>query len=239
MCLLTVSVLTARPTSADLVVRDENTLRDYFDYYIHLHRVRKGEAQANGMIVPPAITGTRPSTDGGRPHMFQPTMLFHKLQSVKEAELPPVAPGVEKLDREQEEDGCAVLDDNLDSEVDEVVLVRKLGSIYSLRDRRTKVLRQLEMAHVDLARRILKAVAKHKAEFYNTPHLLEQLRRSSTNLADAVLTRDTRLPAGITRTQRLDLLTRALADYVDDGDAQVGLAEETVWNVSHNLCDRC
>ena len=217
-------------------MRDENALRDYFDYYIHLHRVRKGEAKANGMILPPAITGTRPSTDSGRPHMFQPTALFHRLQSVKEAELPPVTPGTEKVHGEQEDEGCAVLDDSLESEVDEVVLVRKLGSIYSLRDRRTKVLRQLEMAHVDLAKRILKAVGRHKADFYGTPHLLEQLRESSTNLSDTVLTRDTRLPAGITRTQRLDLLTRALADYVDDEDAQLGLAEEeSVWNVSQRF----
>lgn len=217
-----------------MTVRDENTLRDYFDYYIHLHRVRKGEAQANDMIVPPAITGTRPSTDSGRPHMFQPTALFHRLQSVKEAELPAVAPGEEKVPG-QEDNDCALLDDNLDSEVDEVVLVRKLGSIYSLRDRRTKVLRLLEKAHVDLAKRILTAVSTHKAKFYNTRHLLDQLRQSSTNLADTVLTRDTRLPAGITRTQRLDLLTRALADYADDGDAQLGLVEGSIWNVSQYI----
>jgi hypothetical protein len=44
-------------------------------------------------------------------------------------------------------DGCAILGDRekCSSEVDEVILVRKLGSIFSLRDRRTKVLRQLEM----------------------------------------------------------------------------------------------
>lgn len=212
-------------------MRDENVLRDYFDYYIHTHRVRKGEAVATDMIVPPAITGTRPSTDSGRPRIFQPIGFLHKLQGIREAELPPVAPDNEKIARDPE-NGCAILDDNIDSEVDEIILVRKLGSIYSLRDRRTKVLRQLEMAHVDLARRVLAAVSSHKAKYYNTPHLLYQLRQSSTGLIATTLTRDTRLPAGITRTQRLDLLTRVLSNYVDDGEAQMGGSEQTVWEVS-------
>jgi hypothetical protein len=47
------------------------------------------------------------------------------------------------------------------------------------------------------------------------------------------LNQDTKLPMGITKTQRLDLLTRVLADYVDDADAQVGKTDQTVWDVSH------
>jgi hypothetical protein len=125
------------------VVRDEQTLQDYFDYYIKLHRIRKGEAQVTGMMVPPAITGTRPSTDSGRHFLFHPGALVHKLQSKRDAELPPVLPTLEKDERTSGE-GCAILDDHA-SEVDEVILVRKLGSISSLRERRTKVLRQLEM----------------------------------------------------------------------------------------------
>jgi hypothetical protein len=94
-------------------------------------------------MVPPAITGTRPSTDSGRHFLFHPGALVHKLQSKRDAELPPVLPTLEKDERTSGE-GCAILDDHA-SEVDEVILVRKLGSISSLRERRTKVLRQLEM----------------------------------------------------------------------------------------------
>lgn len=224
-------MLSSGTTALTLAVRDENVLRDYFDYYIHSHRVRKGEAVANDMIVPPAITGTRPSTDSGRSRLFQSGGFLHKLQSARQAELPSVAPGDEKMDRVSG-DGCAILDDNVDSEVDEIVLVRKLGSIYSLRDRRTKVLRQLELAHVELAKRVLAAVSNHKAKYYSTPHLLEQLLNSSAGLIGITLTRDTKLPAGITRTQRLDLLTRALSDYVENGEAQMGESERTVWDVS-------
>jgi hypothetical protein len=127
-------------------VRDEQTLQDYFDYYITLHRMRKGEATAMEMIVPPVITGTRPSTESGRHFLLYPGALVHKFHtSRRNLGLPPVAPSMEKSGSSG--DGCAILDENKEgsSEVDEVILVRKLGSIFSLRDRRTKVLRQLEM----------------------------------------------------------------------------------------------
>jgi hypothetical protein len=135
----------SRPRRAPLtIVRDEQTLQDYFDYYIRCHRMRKGEAQAMNMIVPPAITGTRPSTDSGRHFLLYPGALVHKFHtSRRNLGLPPVAPTMEKGGTSG--DGCAITDDNWPSEVDEVILVRKLGSIFSLRDRRTKVLRQLEM----------------------------------------------------------------------------------------------
>jgi len=130
-------------------VRDEQTLQDYFDYYIKLHRMRKGEATAMDMIVPPAITGTRPSTESGRHFLLYPGALVHKFHtSRRNLGLPPVAPSMEKGGSSG--DGCAMMNDNenASSEVDEVILVRKLGSIFSLRDRRTKVLRQLEMVRI-------------------------------------------------------------------------------------------
>jgi hypothetical protein len=133
-------IVSLRLGSLLTTVRDEQTLQDYFDYYIKLHRARKGEAQDTGKIVPPAITGTRPSTESSRHIFLYPGTLLHKFHSRLEG-LPPVAPTMEKGGTSG--DGCA--DDNYSSEVDEVILVRKLGSIFSLRDRRTKVLRQLEM----------------------------------------------------------------------------------------------
>jgi hypothetical protein len=130
-------------------VRDEQTLQDYFDYYIKLHRLRKGEATAMDMIAPPTITGTRPSTESGRHFLLYPGALVHKFHtSRRNLGLPPVAPSMEKGGSSGDAaDDCAIMNDNekCSSEVDEVILVRKLGSIFSLRDRRTKVLRQLEM----------------------------------------------------------------------------------------------
>lgn len=129
-----------------IVVRDEQTLQDYFDYYIKLHRMRKGEATAMDMVVPPTITGTRPSSESGRHFLLYPGALVHKFHtSRRNLGLPPVAPSMEKGGSSNDE--CAIADDNVkcSSEVDGVILVRKLGSIFSLRDRRTKVLRQLEM----------------------------------------------------------------------------------------------
>lgn len=212
-------------------MRDEQTLQDYFDYYIKIHRMRKGEAQEMNMIVPPAITGTRPSTESGRHFLLYPGALVHKFHtSRRNLGLPPVAPPMEKGGTSGDE--CAVTDGNSSSEVDEVILVRKLGSILSLRERRTKVLRQLEMAHVELAQRVLSAVRKHKAKFYPTPHSLEVLRKSDGTLVAGKYDRDTSLPPCLTKTQRLDMLTKALFEYVDDEDAQLGKTDRTVWDVS-------
>ena len=82
---------------------------------------------------------------------------------------------------------------------------------------------------------MLVAVRKHKAKFYPTPHSLEVLKKSSNGLVDGILDRDTRIPGCITKTQRLDLLTKALSEFVDDEDAQLGKTESTVWDVSRLL----
>nr|XP_031860912.1 uncharacterized protein CI109_003639 [Kwoniella shandongensis]KAA5527984.1 hypothetical protein CI109_003639 [Kwoniella shandongensis] len=76
-------------------MRDENVLRDYFDYYLHRHYNR----------------------------------------------------------REQTSQG---------THVDEVILVRKLGTLISLRSRRHDVLKKLEVAHVNLAKKVLAAVEKDR-----------------------------------------------------------------------------
>jgi hypothetical protein len=91
---------------------------------------------------------------------------------------------------------------------------------------------------VELARRVLVAVRKHKAKFYPTPHSLEVLKKSTNGLVDGNLDRDTRIPGCITKTQRLDLLTKALSEYVDDEDAQLGKTDQTVWDVSHFIWAR-
>lgn len=85
---------------------------------------------------------------------------------------------------------------------------------------------------MELAQRVLIAVRNHKAKFYPTPHSLEVLKRSTNGLVDGKLERDTKIPSSITKTQRLDLLTKVLSEYVDDEDAQLGKTDQTVWDVS-------
>jgi hypothetical protein len=89
---------------------------------------------------------------------------------------------------------------------------------------------------VELAQRVLEAVRKHKAKFYPTPHSLEVLKKSTNGLVDGKLERETRIPSCITKTQRLDLLTKALSEYVDDEDAQLGKTDKTVWDVGRLSC---
>ena len=85
---------------------------------------------------------------------------------------------------------------------------------------------------MELAQRVLIAVRKHKAKYYPTPHSLEVLKKSKNGLVDGKLDRDTKIPGCITKTQRLDLLTKALSEFVDDEDAQLGKTDQTVWDVS-------
>ncbi|ORY32231.1 putative integral membrane protein [Naematelia encephala] len=92
------------------------------------------------------------------------------------------------------------------SEVEEVILVRKLGSVASLRARRMDVLRKLEVAHVNLAKRILHAVAKHKAKHPNPG-----------------------------KNPRIELLVNALGGFVNDEPEQLGRGRDTVWDVLHAL----
>jgi hypothetical protein len=71
--------------------------------------------------------------------------------------------------------------------------------------------------------------------FYPTPHSLEVLKKSAVGLPGGKLDRDTKLPECMTKTQRLDLLTKALSEFVYDEDAQLGKTERTVWDVSLSL----
>ena len=126
--------------------------------------------------------------------------------------------------------------DDEEGDVDEVILVRKLGSLISLRERRAKVLQELELvrwrnqhccdhctdvqAHVAFARRVLAAVSKHKKEY------------SHTSGSDVPGITDSTSFSGISRKQRLDILTKELGQFVDDEPEQMGHSQETVWEVS-------
>lgn len=142
------------------LVRDEEMIRAYFDHYLHQHRIRKGQAQITGRMVPPSIAGKQFPADRVHHRVLHPGSLFTKQQVPKEVELPPVTPtlriqDMEKIGRDSGEheaeaataDGedWSPTEDIFDSEVDEIILVRKLGAIESLRSRRQAVLKDLEM----------------------------------------------------------------------------------------------
>lgn len=76
---------------------------------------------------------------------LSPKRLLKKATQPKPNPPVPVTPANETSDPISEAaQGCAE-DDAFESVVEEVILVRKLGSVASLRERRIKVLRQLEI----------------------------------------------------------------------------------------------
>lgn len=142
-----------------IAVRDEEMIRSYFDYYLHQHRLRKGEAQSTGRIISPTTAGF--PADKVRHRILQPGTLFAKQQAPKEVDLPPVTPtfriqDMEKAPRASGEgaEEWNLPDDLIDSEVDEVIMVRKLGAIESLRSRRQDVLKDLELVRMELFREL-------------------------------------------------------------------------------------
>jgi hypothetical protein len=96
----------------------------------------------------------RPSTTLTRPS-FSPGKLLKKQAAPKPVqpgdapptELPAPPEGVTAHGDEVNGEDAVEFDDGLtwDSEVDEIILVRKLAALQSLRDRRTTVLKQLEV----------------------------------------------------------------------------------------------
>lgn len=193
-------------------MRDEETLRGYFDHYLSRYRSRAqplismpdAMKEVNKALIRPARMLARNS--GSRD--------VSRVQSAVNLAEPPS--GRASPDKRVSQD--VARDDDVFCEkgtgdVDEVILVRKLGSLISLRDRRNKVLKELELvsvhsarltqAHVKLARRVLSAVRRHKQS--HKPH------------------------------DRLDALTAELGQYVDDEPEQLGHSKETVWEVLHRL----
>ena len=131
-------------------MRNEDVLRHYFDHYLHRHRVKSGQ------ITPPeAQKQPEPEKEGSilrRVH-FRPNELFKKRpDSFNVVPKSSVArrDSNDNIPRDGTQEEFDVVDDDSadgmwESEVDEVILVRKLGTIASLRARRTAVLRQLEI----------------------------------------------------------------------------------------------
>ncbi|WWC58482.1 uncharacterized protein I303_101025 [Kwoniella dejecticola CBS 10117] len=91
---------------------------------------------------------------------------------------------------------------NEESEIDEVILVRKLNTIASLRERRQDVLRKLEIAHVNLAKRVLAAAARHKKSMVGSVATMEKSIGAP-------------LQPGASKTERLGRLVQALDPFLD------------------------
>ncbi|OCF45349.1 hypothetical protein I317_00872 [Kwoniella heveanensis CBS 569] len=163
-------------------MRDEAVLRDYFDHYLHRHRVKKEGLEK-------VQTGKRKSRAS-----------FDALGKIGGIEIP------------------------LDSEVDEVILVRKLGTISSLRGRRQDVLRKLELAHVNLAKRVLAAVSQH----------IHASRSNKTEFIKSGRSLASRAPPNAAKTERLQKLTEVLGPFVDD-DVSRPAKHATVWDALHSL----
>lgn len=133
-------------------MRNEEIIRNYFDYYIHRRLAR------NSHLPVPKET-PRVSKEGSR--YPDPPVSTHahlglnglvKKQSQARAEAKDQPESTEKSTRDTEVD-CRAEAIHWDTEVDEVVLVRKLAPLASLRDRRLKVLRQLEVVSARLPAR--------------------------------------------------------------------------------------
>jgi hypothetical protein len=127
-------------------VRDEYTLNRYFDRYLNRHRQRVKGNRGNQLLdrkIPPIL---HPGT-------------FLKKRAPPTSESAVVVPplsgsglGVEDAeDQGDSEEGVEVEpEEQLGDDVEEVIFVRKLGSLESLRARRTKVLRELEVVSISV-----------------------------------------------------------------------------------------
>ena len=129
-------------------MRKVEALRDYFDYYLHHHRNR-GQTAALRDTPGAMKEGTRVPVDVVHHHRLHPSKLFKGKSEPKERSTSFPQRTHEKVeigrDSTSPEDGADGEGMRYESEVDEVVLVRKLGALASLRARRQAVLRQLEV----------------------------------------------------------------------------------------------
>ena len=187
---------------------------------------------------------------------FRPTDMFKTKQvpAEKVVDALQVPPAMTRGDTGDTNSTFDVIDQEsadgmMETEVEEVILVRKLGAVASLRARRTAVLRQLEVvslpevtwltvqAHVKMAQRVLAAVASYqKKNGYPTETYtpLRPVHDMDAGLDALNGPRDEHLP-GLSKDERLNRLTAALGNYVGDAPEQCGEGENTVWDVSYRL----
>ncbi|KAL7420668.1 hypothetical protein Q5752_004619 [Cryptotrichosporon argae] len=198
-------------------MRDDGSLQQYFDYYLrrHAERARQG----------------LPTTDTKIPtSLLHPGKLFKRYAEPKNEVTAADANAPGSLEKTQADDTMERTDgrdgqwDSVaerDSQVEEVVLVRKLASI----------------AHVKLAQRVLGAVAKNKATFSPSNTATGQTRsdvEKDIPVAQSV-SRDQLLPSGLSKQERMKILVDVLSPYVGDAAVERGEGGQTVWDVLHSL----
>ncbi|KAK4684446.1 calcium permeable stress-gated cation channel, partial [Tremellales sp. Uapishka_1] len=230
-------------------MRDEQTLKDYFDYYIRRHRLRNLSATTTYPNTPGEKT-PRPSGVSSRlepalpPQPFSRHAKLYRKNGLSREKKDGIGAPAEFGGKGLASDAGSVAEESrLDSEVDEVVLVRKLGALDSLRSRRHDVLKKLEIAHVNLAKRVLKAVARHISH----AHLLPSKEKQTDQAIDtekgglSVLnaSREEHVSPEVTKAERMEILTKKLGPFVDDTSTERGEGDnedgETVWDVLHSL----
>ena len=93
--------------------------------------------------------------------------------------------------------------------------------------------------HVQLAKRVLKAVERHKAKQHGKDEKSENGIQPIHDVENGVdglnAARNEGLREDITKVERLDRLTIALGGFVDDSPDQRGEGRENVWDVSASL----
>lgn len=124
-------------------MRNEEVLRDYFDHYLERHRLRSGEITHTATWVKNQVEKKQGKIM--RHVHFRPTDMFKTKQVPVDA--PKAAPEMTRGDTNSTFDMVEQesADGMMETEVEEVIMVRKLGAVASLRARRTAVLRQLEV----------------------------------------------------------------------------------------------
>jgi len=139
-------------SSWDASVRDEQTLRDYFDYYLHRYRARYSNLPMSKEM--PRLsreTARTPMSLAASHHSLNWIWSLLKThgepKSINIGQPPLQMNGKPNRvdDDTHAEDGGSMDEDAPESDVDEVILVRKLAAMSGLRDRRQTVLRQLEV----------------------------------------------------------------------------------------------
>ena len=151
------------PYAALTTVRDEEVLREYFDHNLQRHRARTTRSmitmtgamkEVNKAFIRPALMLARNNNSRevfsrvGSAIGLSDRRDSADLRSGNGTPLTPVSRPAEDAEQSaQQVEGRKSMcdDDDEDGDVDEVILVRKLGSLISLRERRSKVLKDLEL----------------------------------------------------------------------------------------------
>lgn len=198
-------------------LRDEENLKEYFKCYIP----RPIDKSSVGI------------TSSMQPGFFNKSLAF-LFNRVKRIQNPlPVVNAVrdDAVDHKDQEEGIDA--DSVPVVIDRVVIVRKMTKLASLLQRREEVLRNLETAHIKLARKTLiavkDAVEKRHVAQPARPGTLSQVSLATPNFPGTqIMTPDVEpgrqnQDGPVEIEEQMDILIRTLSPYVDN----FGLRQDT------------